>query len=150
MPSSSRERKKKSIKNQKVQTGRAELSDFFYIFCNSKNIPVNSQNSEKEERFSCIRPCGFRYFDSAPSQKPRPILRKRTSLQRFWTGSVWTGDLYRGDRHNRFHFISPFICIDCGDPSLDSYLCVTMIWPYPLLHSELLVLLRISAGIPFT
>ena len=56
---------------------------------------------------------------------------------------------YRGDRHNRFHLIIPFICIDCGNPSLDSYLCVS-IWPYPLPHSELLVLFRISAWILFT
>ena len=44
-----------AYKNQKPQTGRAEVSDFFCIFCNSKNIPVNLQNSEKEGRFSCTR-----------------------------------------------------------------------------------------------
>ena len=126
-----------AYKNQKPQTGRAEVSDFFCIFCNSKNIPVNLQNSEKEGRFSCTR--SF-YFDIST------LFLLKGLIQRF--GKEFLGEslgwvllglaifvrsclLHRGDRHNRFHFISPFICIDCGDPSLDSYLCMTSIWPYP-------------------
>ena len=73
----------------------------------------------------------------------------RKGLRRVLLGLVIFVLFQRVNRHNRFNFIKPLICINCGDPSLDSYLCVS-IWPYPLLHSELLVLLRISAGIPFT
>lgn len=79
-------------KKSESSGGRTELSDFFCIICNSRNIPVNSQNSEKEEHFSCSHWYEFRYFDSFPSQMPRPILRKRTSLRWSWTGSAWTGD----------------------------------------------------------
>ena len=81
-----------AYKNQKPQYGRAEVSDFFCIFCNFKNILVNSQNYEKEVHFSCTRSSGFRYFDFFPFQKPRPALRKRISLRKSGTGSAWTGD----------------------------------------------------------
>lgn len=42
-------------KKSETSAGRAEVSDFFCIFCNFKNILVNLQNFEKEARFSCTR-----------------------------------------------------------------------------------------------
>lgn len=65
-------------KKSESSGGRTELSDFFCIICNSRNIPVNSQNSEKEEHFLYTHSCELRYSDSAPFQTPRLILRKRT------------------------------------------------------------------------